>query len=71
MKLEEEKTRLERAEMEEIRENMWNKWRGKREFMLQKEKIPEDLGKLEEKIGRFERKVKEYSERVEDEKCQG
>ena len=52
--------------MEEIRENMWNKWRGKREFMLRKEKIPKDLNILEEKIKRFERKVREYSERVEE-----
>ena len=65
VKLEEEESRWEREEMEEIRDNMWSKRRGKRESLLHKEKIPEDLDKLDEKINRFEMKLKQYCEREE------
>ena len=68
--LEQEDRKRERLEMVEVRENLWRKWRSRKDTKMMTEKIPTEEEKVRRKLEMIRGKVEKYKEdkRIEEEK---
>ena len=57
--------REENQELQEIKRNLWKKWRGKTKIMEKKTKIPKEMEKIDKRLQEIEKRIMEYKERKE------
>ena len=65
-RIEEEVRRVEKLELQEVKKNLWKKWRGKAKVLDNKTKIPKETDKLDKKIAEIEGKIREYERNKEE-----
>ena len=65
-RIEDEIRKEDKREFQEIKANLWRKWRGKSKVIENKAIIPTEMEKLDKKIGDIKKKICEYKEKRDE-----
>ena len=64
-RIEKEVRKEENRELQEIKRNLWKKWRGKNKIIERRTAIPKETEKIDKRLQEIEKKIEEYKERKE------